>query len=83
VALVILAWGTAQRPYLVPTSLTVQQAAGATRTLQWLGLVTVIAVVLVGPALFLLYRLDTRGLLEAQTDADLEGGPALPDTPSS
>jgi cytochrome d ubiquinol oxidase subunit II len=80
VALVIAAWGTAQRPYLVPTSLTVQQAAGATRTLQWLMLVTAIAIVLVGPALFLLYRLDTRGLLEAQTDADVEGGASRPGT---
>ncbi|MEY9848014.1 cytochrome d ubiquinol oxidase subunit II [Streptacidiphilus sp. MAP5-3] len=83
VALVIFAWGTAQRPYLVPTSLTVQQAAGATRPLQWLILVFLIAIVLVGPPLFLLYRLDTRGLLEAQTEADVEGGSTHPDTPST
>lgn len=76
VALVIAAWGVAQRPYLVPTSLTVQQAAGATKPLQWLMLVTAIALVLVGPALVLLYRLDTHGMLEAQTDADVECGAA-------
>jgi cytochrome d ubiquinol oxidase subunit I len=79
VALVIAAWGAAQRPYLVPTSLTVQQAAGAAGPLHWLLVVTGIAIVLVGPALVVLYRLDTRGLLEAQTDADVEGGAGRPD----
>ncbi|WP_406471917.1 cytochrome d ubiquinol oxidase subunit II [Streptomyces sp. NBC_01615] len=71
VALVVLAWGLAQRPYLIPTSLTVSQAAGASTTLRWLMLVTVIAVVLVGPPLVLLYRLDTRGVLQPLTEADL------------
>ena len=71
VALVVVAWGLAQRPYLIPTSLTVDQAAGASTTLRWLVLVTVIAVVLVGPPLVLLYRLDTRGELQPLTEADL------------
>jgi len=71
VALVVVAWGLAQRPYLIPTSLTVSQAAGASTTLRWLMLVTVIAVVLVGPPLVLLYRLDTRGTLQPLTEADL------------
>ncbi|WP_393054447.1 cytochrome d ubiquinol oxidase subunit II [Streptomyces sp. LN549] len=70
VALTVLAWGFAQRPYLLPTSLTVTDAAGASATLQWLVIVTAIAVVLVGPALVLLYRLDTLGELESLTDAD-------------
>jgi cytochrome d ubiquinol oxidase subunit II len=71
VALVVVAWGLAQRPYLIPTSLTVSQAAGASTTLRWLMLVTVIAVVLVGPPLVLLYRLDTRGALQPLTEGDL------------
>ncbi|MEU6646674.1 cytochrome d ubiquinol oxidase subunit II [Saccharomonospora sp. NPDC046836] len=71
VALVVVAWGLAQRPYLIPTSLTVDQAAGASTTLNWLVLVTIIAVVLVVPPLVLLYRLDTRGALQPLTDADL------------
>ncbi|MFE4819078.1 cytochrome d ubiquinol oxidase subunit II [Streptomyces sp. NPDC056704] len=71
VALVVVAWGLAQRPYLIPTSLTVSQAAGAATTLRWLMLVTVVAVVLVGPPLVLLYRLDTRGALQPLTEADL------------
>jgi cytochrome d ubiquinol oxidase subunit II len=71
VALVVGAWGLAQRPYLIPTSLTVSQAAGASTTLRWLMLVSVIAVVLVGPPLVLLYRLDTVGALQPLTEADL------------
>ena len=38
-------------------------------------IVTAIAVVLVGPALVLLYRLDTMGELEPLTDADTRGRP--------
>ncbi|WP_062642945.1 cytochrome d ubiquinol oxidase subunit II [Streptomyces maremycinicus] len=71
VALVVVAWGLAQRPYLIPTSLTVSEAAGATTTLRWLLLVTAIAVVLVGPPLVLLYRLDTAGALQPLAEADL------------
>ncbi|MCC9306011.1 cytochrome d ubiquinol oxidase subunit II [Kitasatospora sp. RB6PN24] len=72
VVLVIAAWGVAQRPYLLPTSLTVSQAAGAHHTLVWLVIVTGIAVVLVGPSLAVLYWLDTRGKLEALADSDTE-----------
>ncbi|MDH2388879.1 cytochrome d ubiquinol oxidase subunit II [Streptomyces sp. HNM0663] len=64
VGAVVIAWGLAQRPYLLPTSLTVAQGAGAEATMRWLVIVSVIAVVLVGPALVLLYWLDTRGELE-------------------
>ncbi|WP_314219806.1 cytochrome d ubiquinol oxidase subunit II [Streptomyces zaehneri] len=71
VALVVVAWGLAQRPYLIPTSLTVSEAAGAPTALRWLLLVTAIAVVLVGPPLVLLYRLDTAGALQPLTEADL------------
>jgi len=70
VALIVGAWGLAQRPYLLPTSLTVAQGAGASHTLRWLGIVTAVAVVLVGPALAVLYRLDTMGELEPLTEAD-------------
>jgi cytochrome d ubiquinol oxidase subunit II len=70
VALTVGAWGFAQRPYLLPTSLTVAEAAGAPHTLRWLVIVTGITIVLVGPALVLLYRLDTMGELEELTAAD-------------
>ncbi|MFF4421578.1 cytochrome d ubiquinol oxidase subunit II [Streptomyces sp. NPDC001549] len=73
----VLAWGVAQRPYLIPGRLTVAEAAGAPSTLHWLLIVTVVAAVLVFPAVAFLYRLDTRGDLEPLTDADLRrgGGP--------
>lgn len=64
VAAVVLAWGLAQRPYLLPTTMTVAEGAGATATMQWLVIVSAIAVVLVGPALVLLYWLDSRGELQ-------------------
>jgi cytochrome d ubiquinol oxidase subunit II len=76
VALTVGAWGFAQRPYVLPTTLTVADAAGAAHTLRWLAFVTVVAVVLVGPALVLLYRLDTLGRLEPLTDADTQASGA-------
>jgi cytochrome d ubiquinol oxidase subunit II len=67
----VIAWGMAQRPYLIPTSLTVAEGAGAGSTLRWLGVVTLVAVLLVFPAVAFLYWLDTHGELESLTDADL------------
>ncbi|MCT4353957.1 cytochrome d ubiquinol oxidase subunit II [Streptomyces sp. Je 1-79] len=74
VASAVIAWGMAQRPYLVPTSLSVADAAGASGTLTWLAIVTLVALVLVVPAVVLLYWLDTHGELEELTDADLRRG---------
>ncbi|MFF5012947.1 cytochrome d ubiquinol oxidase subunit II [Streptomyces sp. NPDC001165] len=76
VASAVIAWGMAQRPYLIPTSLTVADGAGAHTTLRWLGLVTLVAVALVIPAVVLLYWLDTHGELEDLTDAELQHGAA-------
>lgn len=61
----LLAWGSAQYPYLLPTTMTIDQAAGAPASLRWLVIVTVVAIVLIVPSLWLLYRLDTRGALTA------------------
>ncbi|MGY5030089.1 cytochrome d ubiquinol oxidase subunit II [Streptomyces sp. 900116325] len=80
VALTVFAWGFAQRPYLLPTSLTVADAAGAPQTLRWLVIVTVVAIVLIGPALVLLYWMDTHGELDSLTDADTQAGRAPGDT---
>ncbi|MFI1396376.1 cytochrome d ubiquinol oxidase subunit II [Streptomyces sp. NPDC020681] len=74
VASAIIAWGMAQRPYLIPTSLTVADGAGAPATLTWLAFVTLVAVVIVVPAVAFLYWLDTHGELEELTDADLRSG---------
>ncbi|MBP2586740.1 cytochrome d ubiquinol oxidase subunit II [Streptomyces sp. PvR006] len=74
VASAVVAWGMAQRPYLLPTSLTVADAAGAPATLTWLAIVTLVALVLVVPAVVLLYWLDTHGELEELTDTELRKG---------
>ncbi|MEV6249465.1 cytochrome d ubiquinol oxidase subunit II [Streptomyces sp. NPDC051742] len=71
VASAVIAWGMAQRPYLLPTSLTVADAAGASSTLTWLAIVTLVALVVVVPAVVLLYWLDAHGELEELTDAEL------------
>ncbi|MFG3262731.1 cytochrome d ubiquinol oxidase subunit II [Streptomyces bobili] len=74
VASAVVAWGMAQRPYLVPTSLTVADAAGSPATLTWLAIVTLVALLLVVPAVVLLYWLDTHGELQELTDAELGEG---------
>ncbi len=73
VASTVFAWGMAQRPYLLPTTLTIDQAAGDPNTLLWLGIVTLIAVVLVVPSLAVLYRLDTKGRLVADHEGTNHG----------
>ena len=67
----VLAWGFAQRPYALPPTLSIDEAAGDPNTLRWLVIVTVIAVALIGPALALLYRLDLTDRLAADHDEDL------------
>lgn len=74
VASAVIAWGMAQRPYLLPTSLTVADAAGSSSTLTWLAIVTLVALVVVVPAVVLLYWLDTHGELEELTDSELRRG---------
>ncbi|WP_030689273.1 cytochrome d ubiquinol oxidase subunit II [Streptomyces globisporus] len=74
VASAVIGWGMAQRPYLLPTSLTVADAAGAPSTLTWLAIVTLVALVVVVPAVVLLYWLDTHGELEELTDSELRKG---------
>jgi len=74
VASTVFAWGMAQRPYILPTTLTIQQAAGDRNSLRWLVFVTVVALILVVPSLIVLYRLDTRGRLVS--DHDDHGGAA-------
>ncbi len=66
VAAVIWAWGVAQWPYLLPETLTVDQAAGDSTTLTWVVIVFGVAVVLVLPALGLLLWLDQHSRLEEE-----------------
>ena len=64
VATVIGAWGVAQWPYMLPETLTVDEAAGVSSTLGWILIVFVVAIVLVIPSLFLLFLLDQKSRLE-------------------
>ena len=63
VATVVVAWGVAQSPYLLPETVTVAAAAAPTGTLTALLVATGAVAVLVLPFLGLLYVLDQRILL--------------------
>ena len=64
VAAVIWGWGVAQHPYLLPQTLTIDDAAAPSATLESVLIVFGVAVVLVLPALGLLYTLVQRNLVE-------------------
>ena len=64
VVAVIWGWGVAQFPYLLPTSLRIDQAAAPAPTLDMVMVVFAIAAVVVLPSLGLLYALSQRDLLE-------------------
>jgi cytochrome d ubiquinol oxidase subunit II len=63
VASVVAGWGVAQWPYMLPTSLTVSQAAAPSATLWTVLVVFVIAAIVILPSLALLYVLDQRSVL--------------------
>ena len=71
VAGIVISWGVAQWPYLLPESLTVSDAAAPVGTLQALVVVVVLAAVLVGPAFVLLFVLDQRSLLPEEGVRDI------------
>ena len=64
VAAVIAGWAVAQYPYLLPETLKVEQAAGADATLLAVIVVFVAALLVVIPALALLYWLAQKQVLE-------------------
>jgi cytochrome d ubiquinol oxidase subunit II len=66
VVAVIWGWGVAQYPYLLPQTLTIEEGAGASETLTAVLVVFGVAVVVVVPALALLFTLDQRSLLEEE-----------------
>ncbi|BBH68510.1 cytochrome D ubiquinol oxidase subunit II [Actinoplanes sp. OR16] len=63
IAALVWAWAVAQYPYLLPFSLTVQEGAADPATLRWMIIWFVGALVLVVPALILLFWLDQKGEL--------------------
>jgi cytochrome bd ubiquinol oxidase subunit II len=80
VAALVAAWGVAQYPYLLPFSLTISDGSGAAVTLRWTLICFGLAVLLVGPALVLLFVLDQRGRMGEDPTTSR---PPAPLTPSS
>ena len=69
VVAVIWGWAVGQHPYLLPTSLTIDAGSATSETLTWLLVVFGVAVVLVLPALGLLYVLSQRSALEGEFES--------------
>ena len=63
----VLSWGFAQAPYLLPTELTITEAAPPTPTAVLLIVVALGIVLVIVPAIGLLIYLDQRGALESPT----------------
>ena len=68
VVAVIWGWGAAQYPYLLPQKLTIEDGAASSETLTALLVVFGVALVVVVPALALLYTLDQRTVLEEEAE---------------
>ena len=63
VASIVIGWGVAQWPYLLPESLEVSDAAAPSGTLDAILVAAVGALLIVAPGFILLYTLDQRSLL--------------------
>lgn len=61
----VLAWGFAQSPYLLPGQLTIAQAAAPTPSLVLLLVAAGVVVLVISPTMALLYYLDQRGALQS------------------
>ena len=70
VVAIIWGWGVAQYPYLLPTDLTIAAGAATSDTLTMVLIVFAVAVVLVLPAIGLLYTLSQKSLVDS---GDSEG----------
>jgi cytochrome bd ubiquinol oxidase subunit II len=66
VASIVIGWGVAQWDYILPTSLTVSDAAAPSGTLQALLAATILFVLVVVPGFALLYTLDQKSLLPGE-----------------
>ena len=67
VASIVISWGVAQWPYMLPTTLEVSEAAAPSGTLATLIVATVLLLVIVVPGFTLLYTLDQKGLLPEES----------------
>ena len=68
VASVVVGWGVAQWPYLLPETLEVADAAAPDATLVTILVVFVIAAIVILPSLGLLYVLDQKSLVDAEPE---------------
>jgi cytochrome d ubiquinol oxidase subunit II len=75
VAAIIIAWGVAQWPYLLPETLTVKEAAAPSGTLTALVVVVVLALLLVLPGFLVLFGLAQRQLLPDEGVEDVGDRP--------
>jgi len=67
VATVVGAWGVAQWPYILPSTLKVDQAAAPDPTLASILVVFAVAAIVILPSLGFLYVLDQKSLLDGDT----------------
>lgn len=66
VGAIVIGWAVAQSPNFLPGELTITQAAAADAALTGILVVAAIAVVVVGPSLYLLFLLVLRGRLDTE-----------------
>ena len=64
---IMIGWGVAQWPYILPTTLEVTEAAAPSGTLAALVVATVLMGIVVVPGFVLLYSLDQKGLLPEES----------------
>ncbi len=65
VTAIVWGWGLAQFPWILPDSLSIDQAAAPAGTLDALIVISIVAALTIGPSLALLFVLDSRSRLEA------------------
>jgi cytochrome d ubiquinol oxidase subunit II len=68
VASVVVGWGVAQWPYLLPETLEVSEAAAPDATMWTILVVFVVAAIVILPSLALLYVMDQRSLVESDLE---------------
>ncbi|GAB1639885.1 cytochrome d ubiquinol oxidase subunit II [Krasilnikovia sp. MM14-A1259] len=73
IAALVWTWAVAQYPYLLPFGLTISAGAAATATLHWVLAWFGVALLLVVPALSLLYVLDQRSVLGEDPTTSRDG----------
>jgi cytochrome d ubiquinol oxidase subunit II len=78
VAAVIWGWAIAQYPYLLPQTLTIDEAAAPNETLTWLLVIVGVAVLLIVPSIGLLFTLVQRNLIEETASPSRGASPAGP-----